>query len=226
MLSARRFTSRVTLPFSVNLQAEQTAWKRYLAARMEFDDSNQSTLTRFREAAHDAKTRAMAERLNSNYPVACLATRRHALTFLEQTLQTLAETPPAVSPSAVLRLNFFNLPMTGQTHSRLLGEISETIRNEATHHPGTSMSIVFLPNTSEWGKGMEVNRGLASLVAQARQNVIAKIGEAVDGRAVDGEEREARGELDIRVAERELVRQLGDKLYGYAKEARHGRLDT
>lgn len=25
--------------------------------------------------------------------------------------------------------------------------------------------------------------------------------------------------------ERELVRQLGDKLYGYAKEALHGRLD-
>ena len=25
--------------------------------------------------------------------------------------------------------------------------------------------------------------------------------------------------------ERELVRQLGDKLYGYRKEARHGRLD-
>ena len=25
--------------------------------------------------------------------------------------------------------------------------------------------------------------------------------------------------------ERELVRQLGDKLYGYAKEAQHGRLD-
>jgi hypothetical protein len=34
-------------------------------------------------------------------------------------------------------------------------------------------------------------------------------------------------ETDPRLSwpERELVRQLGDKLYGYRKEARHGRLD-
>lgn len=34
-------------------------------------------------------------------------------------------------------------------------------------------------------------------------------------------------ETDPRLSwpERELVRQLGDKLYGYTKEARHGRLD-
>jgi len=168
----------------LTLLAEQATWKRFLATRVEFEDSDHSTLTRFREAAHDAKMRAVAEHLHSHYRVACLASRSHALTFLEQTLQTLAATPPAVPPASVLRLNFFNLPMMGQQHSRALSDISDTICCEATHHPSTSMSIVLLPNTSELGKGMDVNRGLAGLIMKARQNVIAKLGESVNGLTV------------------------------------------
>lgn len=164
--------------FTLKLQAEEATWKRYLAARMEFDDSNQAAMTRFREAAHDAMEKAINAHANTHYNVACLATRSHMLTFLEQSLKTLAESPPTVPASAVLRLNVFNLPMLGQSHSRMLSEICESIRNEAAHHPTTSLSILILPNTSEWGKGMEVNRALPSLVMQARQNVIAKLSEA------------------------------------------------
>jgi hypothetical protein len=166
--------------FALRLQAEQANWKRFLAARRDFDDSNQATLTRFREAAYDAMEQAVIDHASVHYSCACLATRSHMLSFLEQSLQGLAESPPAVAASTVLRVNVYNLPMLGQNYSRGLTEIAETIRNEATHHPSTSISIVFLPNTSEWGKGMEPSKQLHYMIAQARQNVIAKFHESED----------------------------------------------
>lgn len=57
-----------------------------------------------------------------------------------------------------------------------------------------------------------LREGAADPLAARAERRGGDVGEAVDGRAVDGEEREARGELKLRVAERELVRQdLNDR---------------
>jgi hypothetical protein len=166
---------------TLKLQAEQAQWKRFLTARMEFDDSTQATLTSFREAAHDAMEKAVTEHSSTFFSVECLANRGHMVTYLEQSIKIFAENPPATPVNDILRVNVFNLPMLGQAHSRMLPDIAESIRVEAAHHPTTAISVVFLPNTSEWGHGMQTGRQLNDKIASARGNVIAKLSEDVNG---------------------------------------------
>ena len=169
---------------TLKLQAEQAQWKRFLAARMEFDDSTQATLTSFREAAHDALEKAVKEHSNTFFSVECLANRGHMVTYFEQSIKVFAENPPATPVNDILRVNVFNLPMLGQAHSRLLPDITESIRVEAAHHPITAISVVFLPNTSEWGQGMQTGRQLTEKIALARANVISKLSEDVNSLVV------------------------------------------
>jgi hypothetical protein len=164
----------------VRLKAEQSSWRRHLLALKTHDDTTQAELTDFRERAHDLRVNAINAHAEAVYQAENLSTFKLLTPFCEQALGTFAEQPPARRADDILRINMFNLPMMGQSHSRYLDEIVEIVRNECSHHPATTLCLVILPNTTKWGQGMEKCPKREEQIDAARSDVMSKLKEEVN----------------------------------------------
>jgi len=162
----------------LRLKTEQAAWRRHLLALKMYDDTTQAELTEFRERAHDLRVTAINTHAEALYQAESLVSLKHLPPFFEQALATFAEQPQSrVQAEDVVRINMFNLPMMGQQFSRSLNDIAELIRLECAHHPGNTLCLVMLPNTTKWGQGMESGATRDDNIEAACKDVVAKLKE-------------------------------------------------
>lgn len=149
-------------------------------ALKEWDDTNQAELTKFREAAYDARLAAVKAFAATNMCAECTS-KDNVMTYLESTMKSFTDQFPGKRVDDVLRINVFNLPMQGPGHSRHLPDTAHVIKTECSHHPRTAVAVVFLPNTPKWGDGQRGPTNLPKLVQEARANTIAKLQEECQG---------------------------------------------
>ena len=166
------------------LKAEESTWRRHVLALKSHDDTSQAELTSHRERIHDMRVQAIEEHCETLYQAESLSSSKFLCTFFERAIATFAEQPPARRPDDILRVNFFNLPMLGQHHSRFMDELAESIREECAHHPATTICVVVLPNTNQWGQGMRNNPRRDVEIDEARAEVALKLKEPVNGLTV------------------------------------------
>ena len=112
--------------FKLRLHAEQAAWKNYRVALKQWDDTNLSDLTKFREAAHDALTAAVAGFAATNACAAC-TDKANVMSHLESSIKACMDQFPGKCVDDVLRVNFFNRPMQGPAYSRWMNETAQCI---------------------------------------------------------------------------------------------------
>jgi hypothetical protein len=139
------------------LGIEASKHKLWCTEVQAFDSKSESDVQRFRNQRAHTKEAAVKELTESFYNAQGFQKREQAATYLATKITKIADIPPSRSPSQLLRLVWADMSQLGLSHSRHLADIIEVIKQTLEQHPEVSTSILGMPNTPVYGRGLKAD---------------------------------------------------------------------